>query len=177
MQGHIVTPFSAGSEVAQKRAGGNMSLDRCKSFFKVTLALIAFSGFAWAYNHHHELNGTWKLTSTRSQFHGEPVLQKGTITIQDHDHNIYINRDFNFEGGNQAVSYSSTLEGRTNSPVYQAGGLETMIRWQDGVLTATSKQNGATTAVQQFQLTPDGDLMLTVNRPGHQTEVLYFERA
>ena len=32
---------------------------------------------------HHDLNGTWALLPTRSDFAGQPVIQTGTLTTWD----------------------------------------------------------------------------------------------
>ena len=54
----------------------------CKSFLARAATLAIFAGCALAANH-HELNGTWQLVPARSEFHGEPVMRSGVITIDD----------------------------------------------------------------------------------------------
>lgn len=48
-----------------------------KTFLKTSLVLVFFASFGWAGNRHHELNGTWTLVPTRSEFGGEPRFKPG----------------------------------------------------------------------------------------------------
>jgi hypothetical protein len=152
-----------------------MSLRICKSFLKSFVALVFFSVYAWASSHHHDLNGTWKLVPTRSEFGGEPVLQMGTVTINDREHNITISRSFTYEGADQTVSYSSSIDGKENASIHEGPAFKTKARWDNDALRVTSTQDGMTT-VERFKLSGDGSMMLTVDRPGHRTETLFFER-
>ncbi len=145
----------------------------CKTFLKSASTLVVFSALAWA-NHHHDLNGTSKLAPERSEFGGEPVIQTGTITINDRERNISISRNFTFDGANQTVSYSSSLDGKENASIHEGPGLKTKAKWEGEVLSVTTMQNGITT-VERYPLT-DGLMMLTVDRSGHRTETLTFER-
>ena len=151
-----------------------MSLEVCKRFLKGLVALVFFSVFAWAGNH-HDLNGTWKLIPTRSEFGGEPALQRGTVTINDREHNISISRNFTYEGADQTVSYNSSLDGKENASIHEGPAFKTKAKWEGDVLRVTSTQDGITT-VERFRLSGDGSMMLTVDRPGHRTETLFFER-
>lgn len=155
-----------------------MSLQLCKTFLKGLVALVFFSffvpAFAWA-NHHHDLNGTWQLVPTRSQFGGEPVIQTGTITINDRQGNITVSRNFTFDGANQTVSYSSMIDGKENATI-QEGAVTARAKWEGGTLRVTATQDGITT-VERFRLTSDGSMLMTVDRPGHHEEILLFQRA
>jgi hypothetical protein len=135
---------------------------------------VIFSAFAWA-NHHHDLNGTWKLVPSRSEFGGEPAIQTGTITINDRERNISISRNFTFDGANQTVTYSSSIDGKENASIHEGPAFKTKAKWEGEVLTVTSTQDGIIT-VERYRLT-DGLMMLTVDRSGHRTETLTFERA
>ena len=126
-----------------------MSLKICKSFLKSFVALVFFSVYAWA-SHHHDLNGTWKLVPTRSEFGGEPVLQMGTVTINDREHNISISRNFTYEGANQTVSYSSSIDGKENSSIHGGPAFKTKAKWEGDVLKVTSTQDR--TIVERFRL-------------------------
>jgi hypothetical protein len=152
-----------------------MSLKVCKSFLKTFVALVFFSVYAWANSHHHDLNGTWKLVPTRSEFGGEQALQMGTVTINDREHNITISRNFTYEGANQTVSYSSSIDGKENASIHEGPAFKTKAKWDGDVLKVTSTQDGMTT-MERFKLSGDGSMMLTVDRPGHRTETLFFER-
>ena len=47
----------------------------------LTTLLFALSAFA---RDHSALNGTWTLVPAKSDFAGQPVVQTGTVTINDH---------------------------------------------------------------------------------------------
>ena len=47
-----------------------------------TTLLFAFSAFA---RDRTALNGTWTLVPTRSDFAGQPVVQTGTVTINERE--------------------------------------------------------------------------------------------
>jgi hypothetical protein len=145
-----------------------------KTFLRGAGTLVVFSALAWA-NHHHDLNGTWKLVPARSEFGGEPVIQTGTITINDRERNISISRNFTFDGATQTVSYSSSLDGKENASIHEGPAFKTKAKWEGEVLTVTSTQDGITT-VERYLLTGDGVMMLTVDRLGHRTETLTLER-
>jgi hypothetical protein len=146
----------------------------CKTFLKSFVALVFFSAFSWA-SSHHDLNGTWKLVPTRSEFGGETAIQMGTITINDREHNISVSRNFTYEGANQTVSYSSSIDGKENASIHEGPAFKTKAKWDGDVLKVTSTQDGITT-MERFRLSGDGSMMLTVDRAGHRTETLFFER-
>jgi len=152
-----------------------MSLEACKRFLKGFVALVFFSVYAWANSHHHDLNGTWRLVPTRSEFGGEPALQTGTVTINDREHNISISRNFTYEGASETVSYSSSIDGKENASIHEGPAFKSKAKWDGDVLRVTSTQDGINT-VERFRLSGDDTLMLTVDRPGHRTETLFFER-
>ena len=152
-----------------------MSLEACKRFLKGFVALVFFSVYAWANSHHHDLNGTWRLVPTRSEFGGEPALQTGTVTINDREHNISISRNFTYEGASETVSYSSSIDGKENASIHEGPAFKSTAKWDGDVLRVTSTQDGINT-VERFRLSGDDTLMLTVDRPGHRTETLFFER-
>jgi hypothetical protein len=146
----------------------------CKTFLKGAGTLVVLSALAWA-NHHHDLNGTWKLVPARSEFGGEPVLQTGTVTINDREGNISLSRNFTFDGANQTVSYSSSIDGKVSASIQEGPAFKTKAKWEGDVLTVRSTQDGITT-VERYRLGGDGSMLLTLDRPGHRTETLTFER-
>lgn len=133
------------------------------------LATLAFA------NQKHALNGAWRLAPARSQFAGEPVIQTGTVTIADRQHNIYISRNYNFEGESGAVSYQASTDGRENSSIHEGKAFKTKARFEGGDLVVTATQDNITTT-ERYHLNPDDTMTLTVDRPGHRTLVLSFER-
>jgi hypothetical protein len=88
-----------------------MPLQACKKFLLGLAALVFFSVPSWA-DGHRELNGTWTLVPARSELEGEPAIQTGTVTINDRENNIYISRNFAFNGANQTVAYNFTTDGK-----------------------------------------------------------------
>ena len=123
----------------------------------------------------HDLNGTWNLVPTRSQFAGEPAIQTGSVTIADREHNIYISRNYNFDGESGVVSYQTSTDGRENSSIHEGKAFKTKAKFEGGDLVVRSTQDNLTTT-ERYHLNPDGTMTLTVDRPGHHTLVLFFER-
>lgn len=140
----------------------------------ISAAILAFSaGYAFGFNH-HELNGTWRLIPRRSEFHGEPAVQNGSVTIWDREGNIYVSRDFNFDGVNQSASSAFDTDAGAGNSI-KSPGIRSKTRWKGDVLEVATTLDGATT-LERYSLSPDGILVLTVERPGHAAETLLFER-
>lgn len=136
------------------------------------LALLAAPAFSRS---HHSLNGTWKLIPTRGEFGGEPVVQTGTVTINDREHNIYISRSYVYDGAAQTQSYNFSTDGRENSTVREGKTLQSKARWEGDTLVVTTVRDDAS-AVERYNLDPDGTLRLFIERPGHAPTTLYFQR-
>ena len=66
-----------------------------------------------------------------------------------------------------------STDARQNSAIKQ-GGLKSKTKWDGDVLRVTTMQSGITT-VERYSLLGDGDMMLQVERTGHQPETLYFQ--
>jgi hypothetical protein len=126
-------------------------------------------------NQKHALNGTWLLVPARSQFAGEPVIQTGTVTIADREHNIYISRNYNFDGDSGTVSYQTSTDGRENSSIHEGKAFKTKAKFEGADLVVTSSQDDIT-STERYHLNPDGSMTLTADRPGHRTVVLFFQR-
>lgn len=151
----------------------------CRNFLTgaATLAIFAGlgSGLAAAANH-HELNGTWQLVPSRSEFNGEPVIQTGAVTINDREGNIYVQRNFNFDGANQSTSTSFSTDARLKTSIKdKEQGFKSKAKWDGDVLKVMTTQEGVTIS-EKYRLTSDGTLMLQIDRTGHQPETLYFQR-
>jgi hypothetical protein len=141
----------------------------------LSVPLLMFSaGFAPA-SQHDALNGTWQLVPARSQFAGEPAIQTGTVTIADRQHNIYISRNYNFDGQNVTVNYQTSTDGRENSSIHEGKAFKTKAKWDGQDLVVTSTQDGIA-SVERYRLNSDRTLTLTVDRPGHPTVALFFEK-
>jgi hypothetical protein len=151
-----------------------MRLHSRKIFLGCTLGLFLFAASVTAANHHN-LNGTWTLEPTRSNFAGEPAIQTGSVTINDREHNITVTRNFNYDGANKSYEYSFSTDGRENSSIREGKNFKSKAKWEGDVLRVTTTDNGATT-VERFSLAPDGSLMLVVDRAEHRPVTLFFQR-
>jgi hypothetical protein len=145
----------------------------CRNFLIGVITLAIFSGLALASNH-HVLNGTWQLVPSRSVFNGEAVIQTGTVTINDREGNIYVQRNFDFDSANQSTSTSFSTDARAKTSIKEPG-FKSKAKWEGGVLKVMTTQDGIN-VVERYSLRDDGDMMLQIERTGHQSETLFFQR-
>jgi hypothetical protein len=136
-------------------------------------ALAFFAGDALAVNH-HELNGTWQLIPERSEFHGEPIIKTGSVTIADREGNINVSRSFDFDGVNQSTSSTFDTDARARTSIKEPD-IRSKTEWKGDVMQVTTTRDGATT-VERYSLSAAGIMVLTVDRRGHALETLRFER-
>src|SRR5579862_4804521 len=120
--------------------------------------LALFAGYALAVNH-HGLNGTWQLIPKRSEFHGEPIIKTGSVTIADREGNIYVSRNFTFDGVNQSTSSTFDTDARARTTIKELG-IRNKTEWKGDVLQVTTTRGGATT-VERYSLSADGIMVLT----------------
>ncbi len=132
--------------------------------------LLAVAAFA-----HPNVNGTWTLVPERSTFNGMPALTTGTVTINSREHNIYISRHLAVDASNAGEEYNYSTDGREHATIHQ--GKEAKIKsWWDGdVLKVRTTQNGQVKE-EQYHLSPDGGLVLTINSPEGGISTLLFRR-
>lgn len=123
---------------------------------------------------HSAMNGTWTLVPAKSEFAGEPVIQTGTITIDDRQGNITVSRKFTYQGANETFFYSDSTDGERNAKI-RSGDTISKTRWDHDSLKVTTTHDGTTT-IETYSLAPDGTLTDVVERPSHQTIKLTFER-
>jgi hypothetical protein len=145
----------------------------CRNFLLGSMALAVFAGAALA-NHHHEPNGTWSLVPARSELHGEPAIQTGTVNINDREGNISVERNFSLENADHTVSTSFATDSRHNASIKQPG-FKSKAKWEGDVLKVTTDHEGVTT-IERYSLLGDGTMMLQVDRTGRPSETLYFQR-
>ena len=143
----------------------------CKSFLPAVFFAAFFAGSAFA--HHHELNGTWQLVPSRSQFNGEPVIQAGTVTINDREGNITVDRSFSLEDGNKTVTTNLATDARHNASIKEPG-FKSKAKWEGDMLKVTTDHEGVVT-VERYRQTSDGGMLLEVQRTGRPSETLYFQ--
>jgi hypothetical protein len=150
-----------------------MSKQSRKNFLVWAVAGALFAGLAQA-NDHRTLNGVWQLIPARSEFNGEPVIQTGTVTINDRESNIYVQRNFNFDGPNQSTATSFSTDAREKATIKEPG-FKSKAKWDGHVLTVSTTRGGETT-LERYSLRDDGTMVLQLDRAGHQPETLYFQR-
>lgn len=144
-------------------------------FLSLKLALLSLTAAALWAGSHQSLNGTWRLIPARGEFAGEQVIQTGTVTIADRQGNIFVSRDFTFDGESQTASYGFSTDGRENSSIHEGKQFKSKAKWEGHTLVVTSTQDNIT-STERFSLGADGALTLVVERPAHRAITLYFER-
>jgi hypothetical protein len=135
--------------------------------------LFAFSAFA---RDHTALNGTWTLVPTGSDFAGQPVIQTGTVTIDERQGNITVSRSFVYQGATETFFYSDMTDSQNNATIHNGKDLKSKTRWDHDVLKVTTTQSGATSTLESYTLGTDGTLTVSVIRPEHKPITLLFQR-
>jgi hypothetical protein len=138
----------------------------------VLFAIFAVTAIA---REHKELNGTWSLIPTKSDFAGEPVIQSGTVTIFERQGNITVSRNFVYNGPDQNYFYKYITDAPNNATIHADKDLKSKARWDHAVLEVTTTEGGATTE-ESYMLAEDGTLVVRVLRPGRAPINLFFER-
>ena len=156
-----------------------MSRQTCRNFLSggATLAVLVGlgAGLGFAANH-HAMNGTWQLAPQRSEFNGEPAIQTGTVTINDRERNVSVERNFNFDGANQSTSTSFSTDSQEKATIKdKEQGFKSKAKWDGDVLKVVTTQDGIN-IVERYSLRDEGTMMLQLERTGHQPETLYFQR-
>jgi hypothetical protein len=134
--------------------------------------LFAFSAFA---RDHTALNGTWTLVPAKSDFAGQPVVQTGTVTINERQGNITVSRSFAYEGATEAFFYSDVADSQNNATIRTGKDLKSKTRLDHDVLKVTTTQSGAVT-LESYTLAADGAMTVSVVRPERQPITLVFQR-
>jgi hypothetical protein len=134
--------------------------------------LIALTAFA---RDHKDLNGTWVLEPTKSDFSGQPVMQTGTVTINERQGDITVSRSFAYEGDKETYFYRDMADSRNNATIHEGKELKTKARWDHDVLKVTTMRSGVTT-VESYVLAADGSMLATVVTGDHKPITLVFHR-
>lgn len=145
------------------------------SFLAICVASLVITPTVIHASDHQALNGTWRLIPARSDLGGEPAIQTGTVTISDRQRNVYVARDFTFDADRVTVSTNFRTEGPENSSIHQGASFKSKAKWEGKELKVTSTSDNVT-STERYSLSGDGTLMLVVERPGHRTITLFFER-
>jgi hypothetical protein len=138
------------------------------------IAGIALTGLLFARSH-TEMNGTWTLVPTKSDFSGQAVIQTGTVTINERQGDITVARDFKYEGAGDTFFYKDMVDSENGATIHSGKELKSKARWDHDILKVTTTQSGAVTT-ESYELLPDGSMRATVVRPGNKTVTLFFER-
>jgi hypothetical protein len=137
----------------------------------LTTLLFAFSAFA---RDHSALNGTWTLLPAKSDFAGQPVVQTGTVTINDREGIIIVSRSFVYEGATETFFYNDVTDSAHNATFHTGKDLKSKTRWDHDVLKVTTTQSRAIT-VESYTLSADGTMMVSVVGPEHKPFTLVFQ--
>ena len=137
----------------------------------LTTLLFAFSAFA---RDHSALNGTWTLVPAKSDFAGQPVLQTGTVTINDREGIIIVSRSFVYQGATETFFYNDLTDSEHNATIHTGKDLKSKTRWDHDVLKVTTTQSGAVT-LESYTLAADGTMMVSVVRPDQKPITLVFQ--
>jgi hypothetical protein len=138
----------------------------------LTTCLFGVSAFA---RDHNELNGTWTLAPARSDFAGQPVVQTGTVTINDRQGNVTVSRSFQYEGATQTFFYSDMADSQRNATIHSGKDVKSKTTWDHSVLNVSTTRSGAVT-VERYALAADGSMTVTVVQPPQKTITLVFQR-
>lgn len=134
--------------------------------------LMASSVFA---RDHTILNGTWTMLPAKSDFAGQPVIQTGTVTINEREGNITVTRNFKYEGAAETVFYKDMTDSENSATIHNGKDLKSKTKWDHDVLKVLTTQSGVTT-VESYSLDPDGTMTASVTVPSHKPITLTFQR-
>jgi hypothetical protein len=140
----------------------------------VILAAILFTFSASAHDH-TALNGTWTLVPTKSDFGGQPVVQTGTVTIDERQGIVTVSRNFVYEGATETFFYRDITDAENDATVHTGKNLKSKTSWDHDVLKVTTTQYGATT-LERYTLAADGAMTVSVVRPDRKSITLVFQR-
>ena len=111
----------------------------------------------------------------KSDFAGQPVVQTGTVTINERQGIITVSRNFVYEGATETFFYRDITDAENNATIHTGKDLKSKTRWDHDVLKVTTTQSGAVT-LESYTLAADGTMMVSVVRPEHKPITLVFQR-
>jgi hypothetical protein len=139
-----------------------------------TLSCLLFATFAFGAS--HALNGTWTLVPTKSDFAGQPVIQTGTVTINEREGDITVARNFKYDGDGETFFYRDMTDSRNGATIHSGKDFKSKAKWDHDVLKVTTTLQSGVIAEETYRLAPDGTMTATVVKPGQKTVSLTFER-
>jgi hypothetical protein len=134
--------------------------------------LVAFSAFA---HDHTALNGTWVLVPTESNFGGQPVIQTGTVTINERQGDISVERNFAYEGASETFFYRDMTDSENGATIKTSKELKSKANWDHDILKVKTTQGGVVTT-ESYSLAGNGSMTVNVVKPGSKTIMLVFVR-
>jgi hypothetical protein len=140
----------------------------------VVLTTLLFAGPALARDH-SSLNGTWTMVPAKSDFASQPVVQTGTVTINDREGIIIVTRSFVYEGANETFFYRDVTDTENKATIHSGKDLKSKTKWDHDVLKVTTTQPGSVTT-ESYSLGAEGTMIVSVVRPEHRPIALFFER-
>lgn len=124
---------------------------------------------------HRALNGTWTLDPVKTDYNGQPVLQTGTVTINEREGNITVSRNFVYKGATETFFYKDMADSE-NSATIKSGDTKSKAKWDHDVLKVTTTQGGSTT-FETYSLAGDGTMLVSVQRTDRPLLRLVFRRS
>jgi len=124
---------------------------------------------------HTALNGTWTLEPTQSDFGGQPVIQTGTVTINERQGDITVSRNFSYEGNGETFFYKDMVDSENGATIKTSKDMKSKARWDHDVLRVTTTQAGVVTT-ESYTRAPNGTMTANVMKPGGKPITLVFVR-
>ena len=124
---------------------------------------------------HTILNGTWTMLPAKSDFAGQPVIQTGTVTINEREGNITVSRNFRYEGAGETFFYRNMTDSENSATIHSGRDLKSKTKWDHNVLKVLTTHSGVTTE-ESYSLNADGTMTGTVMVPSHKPITLTFRR-
>lgn len=135
------------------------------------IVALLFASFAFGRDH-TALNGTWVLQPTQSDFNGQPVMETGTVTINEREGDITVSRDFKYEGAKETYFYKDMVDSENNATI-RKNDVKSKARWDHNVLKVVTTKDGAVTT-ETYSLAADGTMKANVDKPGSKPITLVF---
>jgi hypothetical protein len=133
--------------------------------------LLAIPGFA---RDHTAMNGTWTMVPAKSDFAGQPVVQTGTVTINDREGIVTVSRSFVYEGASETFFYRDMTDAENGATIHTGKDLKSKAKWDHNVLRVTTTRSGAIT-LESYTLGADGTMLVSVVRPEQKPITLVFQ--
>ncbi len=81
----------------------------------------------------------------KSDFAGQPVVQTGTVTINEREGIIIVTRSFMYEGANETFFYRDVIDTENKATIHTAKDVKSKTKWDHDILRVTTTQPGSVT--------------------------------